>query len=84
VTASSVLRIGARLARHPGLWWTAIRQVRLLAVPGWWRRAPFLPLPDRAYLRFRLETAYGDPAHALEPADVITYLNWCRAWPEGG
>jgi hypothetical protein len=84
VTVSSVLRIGARLARHPGLWWTAIHQLRILAVPGWWRRAPFLPLPDRAYMRFRLETAYGDPAHALEPGDVITYLNWCRAWPGGG
>lgn len=46
--------------------------------PG--RRRPFLPLPDPAYLRFRLQTQYGDDRPA-EPGDVITYLHWCRAWP---
>jgi hypothetical protein len=67
---------------RPTLWVTAIRQVFVLAVPGWWRQPPFLPLPDPAYLRFRLQTAYGDPNRPPEPADVITYLHWCRAWPE--
>ncbi len=28
----------------------------------WWRRPPFLPLPGRGYLDFRLATAYGDEA----------------------
>lgn len=67
---------------RPGLWFTAVRQVFVLAAPGWWRRPPFLPLPDPAYLRFRLQTAYGDPDREPDPADVITYLHWCRAWPE--
>ena len=49
------------VAGHPGLWATGLRQVWVLAGPGWWRRPPFLPLPDAAYLRFRLETAYGEP-----------------------
>ena len=40
------------------------RQVALLAAPGWWRRWPPLPVPDRRYLRFRLQTAYGDPDQA--------------------
>jgi len=75
------LRAGAALVAHPVLWATALRQVRVLAVDGWWRRAPFLPLPDKAYLEFRMQTAYGDPDRAPEPADVITYLHWCRAWP---
>ena len=71
------------MLRHPSLWATAIRQLFRLAPSGWWRRAPFLPLPDPAYLRFRLITAYGgsgstDPL----PADLVTYLHWCRAWPE--
>jgi hypothetical protein len=56
-----------------------VRQVVVLAPPGWWRRRPHLPLPDEAYLRFRLQTAYGDPEHAPDPDDVITYLHWCRA-----
>jgi hypothetical protein len=67
--------------RHPSLWAVAITQVFRLAVPGWWRRPPFLPLPDPAYLRFRMSTAYGDPNRAPEPEDVVTYLHWCRSWP---
>ena len=66
---------------RPSLWVTAIRQVFLLAVPGWWRRAPYLPLPDRAYLAFRFRTAYGDAGRGPGPADIVTYLHWCRGWP---
>jgi hypothetical protein len=73
-------RAGVALLAHPQLWATAVRQVRVLAVDGWWRHAPYLPLPDRSYLRFRMVTAYGDPDHAPEPADIVTYLHWCRAW----
>jgi hypothetical protein len=25
-----------------------------------------------------METAYGDPEHDPEPADVVTYLRWCK------
>jgi hypothetical protein len=67
---------------RPVLWSVAVRQLFVLAPRGWWRRSPFLPVPDRAYLRFRLQTAYGDPARAPEPADLVTYLHWCRAWPK--
>ena len=75
------VQAGASLARHPALWGTAVRQVLVLAGAGWWRRSPFLPLPDPDYLHFRLQTAYGDPTRAPEPADILTYLHWCRAWP---
>jgi hypothetical protein len=69
------------LAAHPGLWLTAARQLLVLAPPGWWRRRPWLPIPEPEYLRFRLQTAYGDPDRDPEPSDVVTYLHWCRAWP---
>lgn len=49
-----------------------------MAPLGWWRRPPYLPLPDRAYLRFRLETQYGEGG-APRPGDLVTYLDWCRA-----
>lgn len=75
-----LLRAGLALARHPSLWATALRQILVLARPGWWRTRPFLPLPDPVYLRFRVQTAYGDPHREPEPADVITYLHWCRSW----
>ena len=68
------------VARRPSLWTTAVRQVFVLAAPGWWRRRPFLPLPDPAYLRFRLITQYGDPAHRIITADAIAYLHWCRSY----
>ncbi|MCU1353806.1 MAG: hypothetical protein JWM05_3015 [Acidimicrobiales bacterium] len=70
----------AAVLRHPSLWATGVVQVGRLAAPGWWRHRPFLPLPDADYLRFRLQTAYGDDRDP-EPGDVVTYLHWCRAWP---
>ena len=44
-------------------------------------RAPFLPLPDPAYVRFRMITQYGDPEQRPAPDDVLTYLGWCQRWP---
>ena len=35
------------------------------------------PLPDPAYLRFRLETQYGTD-RAPDPDDIVTYLHWCH------
>ncbi len=62
---------------RPHLWWVAILQYRSFVPDAWWRRPPFLPLPARNYVRFRLETAYG---HAGEPSavDLVRYLEWCR------
>jgi hypothetical protein len=71
--------VGA-VAVRPGLWGTAIVQAFALAPRGWWRRSPFLPLPDAEYLRFRLQTQYGDPDHQPEPGDLVTYLKWCKGY----
>ena len=68
---------------RPWLWPTAVRQALDLAAPGWWRGWPHLPLPDPAYLGFRLETMYGDARHAPAPADVVAYLHWCRMQRRG-
>ncbi len=76
-----MLRAAVAVLARPELWTTAVRQVILLAADRWWTRPPFLPLPDPAYLRFRLQTAYGDGDRSPEPRDVVTYLHWCRAWP---
>ncbi|MFZ4585445.1 MAG: hypothetical protein ACOYNI_09500 [Acidimicrobiia bacterium] len=71
---SATLRV---LAQHPALWATAWRQARRMARPGWARRWPFLPLPDPAYLEFRLTTQYGRSG-APTPEDLVAYLAWCR------
>jgi len=65
------------LARHPALWATAWRQARRMARPGWGRHWPFLPLPDPAYMSFRLETQYGRGGQPTAE-DLVAYLSWCR------
>jgi hypothetical protein len=72
------------VARRPDLWGTALRQARRTAPSGWWRQRPFLPVPSGEYLRFRLQTQYGDADATPEPSDDIAYLEWCRAWDRAG
>jgi hypothetical protein len=74
------VRAGVAVLARPGLWPTAMAQAVRLARPGWWRRRPYLPLPDPDYLRFRLQTGYG-PGGEPEADDVVTYLRWCRDFP---
>lgn len=72
---------------RPQLWWTAVRQVGRLAPRGWWRRAPFLPLPPADYMEFRTVTQYGgghgQPGVPVRSVDVVDYLAWCRDWNRG-
>ncbi|MGA0118624.1 MAG: hypothetical protein ACO3JF_09570 [Ilumatobacteraceae bacterium] len=82
--AASLIRpsvIGAVVTR-PHLWATAVRQVARLAPRGWWKRAPFLPVPHADYLEFRLVTQYGGghdgPRGEIRPVDVVDYLQWCK------
>jgi len=74
--------VGMAVAIRPWLWATAVRQVLVMARPGWWRQWPPVPLPDSRYLELRLQTAYGDAAAPLAADDVVGYLGWCRAWPK--
>jgi hypothetical protein len=75
VNRSAVLAV----ARHPSLWPVAVLQLGRLAPSGWWRRPPFLPRPDPAYLRFRMQTQYGDAHREPDGPDIVTWLRWCRA-----
>jgi hypothetical protein len=75
-------RAGLAVAARPSLWIVAARQALRLARPRWWRRPPFLPLPDPAYLAFRLETQYGSADARPTGDDVLAYLRWCRAQDE--
>jgi len=44
----------------------------------WWKLAPFLPLPDPAYLRWRMFTAYGDERAVPPLEDVVRFARWRR------
>ena len=74
-----MLKLLPALSVRPDLWATAVRQLVALAPRQWWRRRPFLPIPDAVYLAFRMETMYGDGGAEPAPPDVIAYLEWCRS-----
>lgn len=76
-----VLAVVAVVAR-PWLWPAAVRLVLRLAPRGWWRRPPFLPVPDPHYLEFRLVTAFGAERQPPPVSEVVSYLAWLRTWPE--
>jgi hypothetical protein len=46
----------------------------------WYQRVPFLPIPPKRYLQWRIETAYGDKAFKnLRWQDIAAYALWHRA-----
>jgi len=69
---------------RPWLAPVAVAEGLRLARPGWWRRPPFLPLPDPVLWHFRMETAYGGAGDASPSvADLRSFLHWCsgmRDW----
>ena len=72
------LRLAARAAVNPRLALDLLRTGWAFRRRAWWRSAPFLPLPDRVYLRWRMYTAYADE-NAVPPLDdVIRFARWRR------
>lgn len=70
------LALAARAALRPALAVNLLRVFWRFRAHQWWRRAPFLPLPDREYLRWRMHTAYGDHDAVPPAGDVIRYARW--------
>lgn len=68
----------AAVGRRPSLWPVALSVAAGLVPARWWRRRPFLPVPDRRWLAFRMETAYGDPGAVPTADDLAAYLGWAR------
>jgi hypothetical protein len=60
----------------PGLAADLLRVMWRFRRRRWFARPPFLPLPSREYVRWRMYTAYGDE-EALPPvADLVRYARW--------
>ncbi len=73
-----VLELAARAVVNPRLAVDLVRAAWAFRRRFWWRRPPFLPVPDETYLRWRMYTAYGDE-HAVPPVrDVIGFARWRR------
>jgi hypothetical protein len=78
VKLGQIVRVGVAVAGHPSLWLTALRQWRRTTPHGWWRRPPYLPVPSREYVQFRLVTQYGSINAPVPADDVLNYLLWCK------
>ena len=76
--AKLTLELLARAAINPRLAIDLLRTAWAFRRREWWRNAPYLPVPDRDYLRWRMYTAYGED-DAVPPArDVIGFARWRR------
>jgi hypothetical protein len=75
---SLTLRLLARAVVNPRLAVDLLRTAWVFRRRQWWRRAPFLPVPDRDYLRWRMYTAYGDEGAVPPLGDVIGFARWRR------
>ncbi len=64
--------------RRPWLWATAAGALAGLAPDRWWLRPPFLPIPDREAVDWRMTTAYGSADSTLDEGDLVAYLEWRR------
>ena len=72
------LALVARALVRPRVALALVAMVWAFRRRAWYRQPPFLPVPSRAYLRWRMYTAYGDE-EALPPADdVIRFAVWRR------
>jgi hypothetical protein len=72
------LRLAGRAVINPRLALDLLRTAWAFRRRDWWRRAPWLPLPDRTYLRWRMYTAYGDEDAVPPMIDVIRFARWRR------
>ncbi len=70
------LALAARAAVNPPLAGALIRVMWRFRRRKWYRRPPFLPLPARDYVRWRMHTAYGDHDAVPPVRDVIRYARW--------
>lgn len=75
---SLLVRLAGRAVVNPRLAVDLLRTAWAFRRRDWWKRPPFLPLPDRTYLRWRMYTAYADE-DAVPPAeDVVRFARWRR------
>lgn len=71
-----ILTLTGRALLHPSLAVDLLRVSWRFRNRHWYRQLPFLPIPDRDYMRWRMYTAYGD-SNVVPPAnDIEQYARW--------
>lgn len=71
-------RLSLRAALNPRLAVDLLRTAWAFRRRQWWTSAPFVPIPDPAYLRWRMYTAYGDENAVPPLEDVVRFARWRR------
>jgi hypothetical protein len=71
-----VATLAARSLLDPTLAAALLRVSWRFRSRSWYTRFPFIPLPDRTYLRWRMHTAYGAHEAVPSPDDVERYARW--------
>jgi hypothetical protein len=71
-----VLALAGRSLRSPSLAIALVRVAWRFRKRGWYATVPFLPLPPRDYVRWRMYTAYGDYDAVAPAEDVERYARW--------
>ena len=70
--------LAARAAVHPRIAADLVSLAWSMRRRRWYLRPPFLPLPPRDYVRWRMYTAYGDEAAVPSADDVLRFARWRR------
>ena len=76
------LALALRSVMHPTLALDLVRVAWRFRAREWYRRPPFLPLPDATYLKWRMYTAYGDFDAVPSPDEVERYVRWAATATE--
>jgi hypothetical protein len=71
--------LATQCVRHPSLLVLLAGAAWRFRRRGWYRRAPFLPVPSEDYMKWRLHTAFGEENAAPDARDLIAYLKWTRS-----
>ena len=73
--------LALRSIRHPSLAGDLLRVAWRFRSRHWYRRFPFLPLPEREYVRWRMYTAYGDEDAIPTAKELERYARWAVRSP---
>jgi hypothetical protein len=74
--ARLIMQLAGLALRRPRLLLPLLGAAWRFRARDWYRRAPFLPVPPRDYIAWRLHTAYGSE-DAVPPArELERYLAW--------
>jgi len=69
--------------RHPSLIPAMLSAAWAFRENRWYQKPPFLPLPSKAYMRWRMETAYGKGFAVVPSEDLERYLRWASDMRKG-